>query len=604
MNKRVAYNFSQMKNTKIFSSLVLSLFVLSACQTTNIDPNGTQETQQFFGLQTDDWELKLSDDDLDKNMGFPGRVSTTSAPMMQMEALKSGGAGNIGYSVGGAKDINNFRENIENGYLPIPTDVTTEGLYYDYFFDTANQKECDKLFCPSYATAISKDPFSKEKEYYMTVGLNSNIKDSDFQRKKLNLVVVLDISGSMGSPFNQYYYDRFGNKQEPEESESKTKMEIAKKSLVGLLGQLKPQDRFGMVVFDDSAYTAKPLRKVGETNMQAIKDHVMELFDRGGTNMDAGIQAGTDLFVEQTDANKDDYENRIIFITDAMPNLGDDSEEGLVGMAKKNAKNGIYTTFIGVGVDFNTELVEAMTKIQGANYYSIHSEKDFMERMDEGFDYMVTPLVFDLKLELESNGFEIEKVYGSPEADKATGEIMYVNTLFPSKTEDGQTKGGVVLLKLKKTGEDNQIKLSASYKDRNGMADKSEESITFKDSEDESYFNNGVRKAILLARYSNILQDWLMDENRGGSKVMIPIDCPIIMERGKSIIIPEHPHLPPCMPQLTLGQWERQSDKLKVSNNYEEIFQDFATYFKEESKQIGDESLEKELEIIEKLAND
>ncbi|MCC7197354.1 VWA domain-containing protein [Candidatus Peregrinibacteria bacterium] len=593
-----------MKNTKIFSSLVLSLFVLSACQTTNIDPNGTQETQQFFGLQTDDWELKLSDDDLDKNMGFPGRVSTTSAPMMQMEALKSGGAGNIGYSVGGAKDINNFRENIENGYLPIPTDVTTEGLYYDYFFDTANQKECDKLFCPSYATAISKDPFSKEKEYYMTVGLNSNIKDSDFQRKKLNLVVVLDISGSMGSPFNQYYYDRFGNKQEPEESESKTKMEIAKKSLVGLLGQLKPQDRFGMVVFDDSAYTAKPLRKVGETNMQAIKDHVMELFDRGGTNMDAGIQAGTDLFVEQTDANKDDYENRIIFITDAMPNLGDDSEEGLVGMAKKNAKNGIYTTFIGVGVDFNTELVEAMTKIQGANYYSIHSEKDFMERMDEGFDYMVTPLVFDLKLELESNGFEIEKVYGSPEADKATGEIMYVNTLFPSKTEDGQTKGGVVLLKLKKTGEDNQIKLSASYKDRNGMADKSEESITFKDSEDESYFNNGVRKAILLARYSNILQDWLMDENRGGSKVMIPIDCPIIMERGKSIIIPEHPHLPPCMPQLTLGQWERQSDKLKVSNNYEEIFQDFATYFKEESKQIGDESLEKELEIIEKLAND
>jgi Ca-activated chloride channel family protein len=599
-----------MKNTKIFSSLVLSLFIFSACQTTTIGPNGTQETQEFFGLQKDDWELKISDFDEGKQSGlFPTRMSTTSAPM-QMEAMKVGGSSavnsNIGYSVGGAKDINNFRENIENGFLPIPTDVTTEGLYYDYFFDTANQKECDKLFCPSYATAISKDPFSKEKEYYMTVGLNSNIKESDFQRKKLNLVVVLDISGSMGSPFDQYYYDRFGNKQDisDKESKSKTKMEIAKKSLVGLLGKLKPQDRFGMVVFDDSAYTAKPLRKVGETNMQAIKDHVMELFDRGGTNMDAGIESGTDLFGEQTESNKDEYENRIIFITDAMPNLGDDSEEGLVGMAKKNAKNGIYTTFIGVGVDFNTELVEAMTKIQGANYYSIHSEKDFMERMDEGFDYMVTPLVFDLKLELESKGFEIEKVYGSPEADKATGEIMYVNTLFPSKTEDGQTKGGVVLLKLKKVGEDNNIKLRASYKDRNGKGQSSEESVTFQDSNEESYFNNGIRKAILLARYANLLQDWLMDENRDHSKVMIPIDCPIIMERGKSIMIPEHPHLPPCMPQPLLGEWERQSDKLKVSNHYEEIFTDFAKYFKEESKQIGDESLDKELKIIEELAND
>lgn len=596
-----------MINTKIVSTIVVSLFVFSACQTTNIDPNGTQQTLEFFAQQTDDWELNLTDSVKDSGI-FPGRNMTSTSAPMQMEAMKTGGGatGTIGYSVGGAKDINNFRENIENGFLPIPTDVTTEGLYYDYFFDTANQKECDKLFCPSYATAISKDPFSKEKEYYMTVGLNSNIKDSDFQRKKLNLVVVLDISGSMGSPFDQYYYDRFGNKQDINEkdSESKTKMEIAKKSLVGLLGQLKPQDRFGMVVFDDSAYTAKPLRKVGETNMQAIKDHVMELFDRGGTNMDAGIKAGTDLLREQSQSNKDDYENRIIFITDAMPNLGDDSEEGLVGMSKKNAKNGIYTTFIGVGVDFNTELVEAMTKIQGANYYSIHSEKDFMERMEEGFDYMVTPLVFDLKLELESKGFEIEKVYGSPEADKATGEIMYVNTLFPSKTEDGQTKGGVVLLKLKKTGEDNQIKLSASYKDRNGKAQSSEENVTFQDSNEESYFNNGIRKAILLARYGNLLQGWLMDENRDNSKTVIPMDCFLIMERGKRIMIPEPPHLPPCMPPLTLGQWERQSDKLIVTNNYEEVFTDFAPYFKEEAKQIGDKDLDKELKIIEKLAND
>jgi hypothetical protein len=58
------------------------------------------------------------------------------------------------------------------------------------------------------------------------------------------------------------------------------------------------------------------------------------------------------------------------------------------------------------------------------------------------------------------------------------------------------------------------------------------------------------------------------------------------------------------MPQPLLGEWERQSDKLKVSNHYEEIFTDFAKYFKEESKQIGDESLDKELKIIEELAND
>ena len=58
-------------------------------------------------------------------------------------------------------------------------------------------------------------------------------------------------------------------------------------------------------------------------------------------------------------------------------------------MTRRNAENHIYTTFIGIGVDFNTELVEGITKIRGANYYSVHSAEQFRERMDEEFEYMV-----------------------------------------------------------------------------------------------------------------------------------------------------------------------------------------------------------------------
>ena len=102
---------------------------------------------------------------------------------------------NIGFSTGGAKDINNFRENIKNGYFPIATDITYNGLFYDYYFDTGKKTESEYLFSPSYSCSISKDPISFKNEYYITVGLNSNIKQSDFHRKKLNLIVLLDISG-------------------------------------------------------------------------------------------------------------------------------------------------------------------------------------------------------------------------------------------------------------------------------------------------------------------------------------------------------------------------------------------------------------------------
>ena len=38
---------------------------------------------------------------------------------------------------GGAADVANFRENIKQGFLPLPTDVTFGGLSKDYYFDTS-----------------------------------------------------------------------------------------------------------------------------------------------------------------------------------------------------------------------------------------------------------------------------------------------------------------------------------------------------------------------------------------------------------------------------------------------------------------------------------
>ena len=82
-----------------------------------------------------------------------------------------------------------------------------------------------------------------------------------------------------------------------------------------------------------------------------------------------------------------------------MPNYGTISEEDLLSYIKDNADIGIYTTFIGVGVDFNTKLIEEISDVKGANYYSVHNSMEFKERMREQFIYMVTPLVFDLSLD-------------------------------------------------------------------------------------------------------------------------------------------------------------------------------------------------------------
>ena len=250
----------------------------------------------------DDWQFEPMQFDSAQPGIASRQEKSAAAPMMNMSASSSQMESNIGFSAGGAKDINNFRENIENNFLPIPSDVTYEGLFYDYFFDTGNQQACNQLFCPSYTSAISKDPFSEQKEYFLSVGLNSGIKESDFARKKLELVIVLDISGSMSSPFDRYYYDQFKKENKPPENKeewSQTKMQAAKESVVALLDHLHPSDSLGVVLFDNQSYLAKPLRRVGHTNMKAIKSHILEdIRPQGGTNMSAGIRMGGNLLQE------------------------------------------------------------------------------------------------------------------------------------------------------------------------------------------------------------------------------------------------------------------------------------------------------------------
>ncbi|MBS3122389.1 VWA domain-containing protein [Candidatus Woesearchaeota archaeon] len=503
---------------------------------------------------------------------------------------------NIGFSTGGAKDINNFRKNIENNYLPLPTDITYEGLFYDYYFDTGEKEVCTKLFCPSYNYAISKDPFSKEEEYYLSVGLNSGVKESDFKRKKLNLVIVLDISGSMSSAFNSYYYDQFGKSQLIEDADNednqKSKMQVAREAVVGLLDHLNPDDRFGMVLFDDVAYLGKPLSLVSDTDMNSIKGHILELQPRGGTYFEAGYKDGTKLFDEYMDTDQSEYENRIIFITDAMPNIGQISEEGLFGLTKENADNKIYTTFIGVGVDFNTELIEYITKIRGANYYSVHSGKEFKQRMDNEFEYMVTPLAFNLNLNLDAKGYKIEKVYGSPEANEATGEIMKVNTLFPSKKENKETRGGIVILKLKKISSNADLKLRVSYEDRLGKVDTNEVAVKLESKTSDFYENTGIRKGILLSRYADLMKNWINDEKESYTKQQ-PIKPAV--NRIEGIVIP------PDFEEPQLGKWERQSIPLKVSQEYKDLIKEFKIYFESEMNVIGDNTLSKEINVMNKL---
>ena len=331
------------------------------------------------------------------------------------------------------------------------------------------------------------------------------------------------------------------------------------------------------VLFESTSHLAKPLRLVSETAMDAIADHILEVTPTGGTNMEAGYEHGASLLERLGELDPEEYENRIIFLTDAMPNTGAVEEGSLLGMVEAAAEQNIFTTFIGIGVDFNTTLVNAITQVRGANYHSVHSSEEFAERMDDDFDLMVTPLVFDLRLALDSEGYRIGDVFGSPEAEMATGTLLFVNTLFPSRVEAGETRGGLILVRLDRIGGDGEIDLTASYADRRGEESSTSESFSYSAAVGEVP-NSGIRKGILLTRYASLMREWISFERE-----RLGLDNPRTAEE--------------------LSQWERESSPLVVSEEYRERIAAFLEYFVAEAEAIGDETLEREIAILETLAS-
>jgi len=427
--------------------------------------------------------------------------------------------------------------------------------------------------------------------------------------------------------------------EEEKEGQSGSKIGLAERSINNMIDHLGKDDRLGIVLYDQQAYLAKPLSLIGDTDIGKLKDHILSVGSRGSTNMEAGLTMGSSLFDKiRGSYDPKDYDNRIIFLTDAQPNTGDTTESGFLGITQKNAKDKLYTTFIGIGVDFNTQLIESISKVRGANYYSVHSEKEFKKRLDDEFDFMVTPMVFDLRLRLDAPGYEIEKVYGSPQADEASGEIMYVDTLFPSAKEEGKTRGGVILLKLKEreganhvSGQPQNVKLIVDYMDRDGKSESVTEDVKIYQGDADRFDNSGIRKAVLLSRYADLLKAWVTDERRSLSQTStqqppviqyehIPplppgtkaseFDWKDTEKASQPKEVAQGMIIMPCITRTTgifarcffeLGQWERQSVPLQVSAHYKSLFKDFADYFGKEMQSIGDDALQKELDTLNKL---
>lgn len=172
-------------------------------------------------------------------------------------------------------------------------------------------------------------------------------------RPDLNLSLVLDRSGSMAGE----------------------KMKRAREAAMFCVDQMLPSDRLSVVTFDDHIDVLFPSEPV--TNKQSMKDLISRITSRGSTALhEAWVRGGLTVSERMLDQGI----NRVVLITDGLANVGITNTDEIVTQAMGLYQRGVSTSTIGIGADFNEDLLMPMAQSGGGNAWHV-VEPDDMQRI-------------------------------------------------------------------------------------------------------------------------------------------------------------------------------------------------------------------------------
>ena len=206
------------------------------------------------------------------------------------------------------------------------------------------------------ATSQSCLPENELSIIYLMLQLKQPKIALDKNRLPLNVSFVLDRSGSM----------------------SGSKLEFTREAVAFALSNLDPDDTVSVVAFDDLVEVSVPATRAENTDY--LKQLLQGLYARGTTNLSGGLLEGA----EQVKKNyRKDAINRVVLLTDGLANEGVSDPARLVELVKNIYAGGISFSTLGVGDDFNEDLLVDMAEAGNGNFYFIASPEAIPEIFKE-----------------------------------------------------------------------------------------------------------------------------------------------------------------------------------------------------------------------------
>lgn len=273
--------------------------------------------------------------------------------------------------------------------------------------------ETDKVAHVEVTAALMQDLFQAETEdeTFARLALTGVIPSLSITRIPINLILIVDRSASMKG----------------------AGLEAAKAAAVQAARSVQAGDQLTVIAFDTSAVQVVPTFTKGaeEGKTKEAEDAVRKLEAGGSTNMQNALLMAAAGAREAFSASRT---NRVMLLTDGKPTKID----GLVEVVSELSKLGIVTTTLGVGDDFDEQLLAKLAQIGMGNTYWVKNGDNMIEVMKSEIAELGLIVGRNCRVTVApAPGVSVVEVYGFTSGIVASGEtVVEIGDIVSNSTVD------------------------------------------------------------------------------------------------------------------------------------------------------------------------
>jgi Ca-activated chloride channel family protein len=284
-------------------------------------------------------------------------------------------------------------------YLPLPPEHIRPHELLNYFsFNTIPVAETDDF---SVVAEIAANP-DKEGIYDLALAVKGRPMDINTRRNGA-LTLVIDRSGSMAD---------------------EGRMNYLKQGLRKMVSQLKPGDLVNMVVFDHNVCSPLENYVVGRDRPQVLDRAIEGLKPRGSTDLYSGLSQGYQLADRSYQPT---YSNRVMLVTDALANTGVTDSRAIAMVGKYYDDRRIRLSGVGVGSDFNDDLLDKLTERGKGAYVFLGSEQEVDAVFGGRFISLLETTALDVHFQLHLPPSLRMNVFYGEEASAVKEEVQAIH---------------------------------------------------------------------------------------------------------------------------------------------------------------------------------